>query len=55
MDEKEAGSMANVGYVNQTLSLESSYDKLNLMKKDLEKDTNKGITKAAALAAPWQH
>lgn len=51
MDEKEADSMANVGYVNQTLSMESSYDKLNLMKKDLEKDTNKGIAKAAALAA----
>ena len=51
VDEKEAGSMANVGYVNQTLSMESSYDKLSLMKKDLEKDTNKGIAKAAALAA----
>ena len=50
-DEKEAGSMANVGYVDQTLSMESSYDRLNLMKKDLEKDTNKGIAKAAALAA----
>ena len=51
VDEKEAGSMANVGYVDQTLSMESSYDKLSLMKKDLEKDTNKGIAKAAALAA----
>ena len=51
VDEKEAGSMANVGYVNQTLSMESSYDKLSLMKKDLEKDTNKGIAKAAAMAA----
>ena len=51
VDEKEAGSMANVGYVNQTLSMESSYDRLSLMKKDLEKDTNKGITKAAAMAA----
>ena len=51
VDEKEAGSMANVGYVNQTLSMESSYDRLNLMKKDLEKDTNKGIAKAAAMAA----
>ena len=50
-DEKEAGSMANVGYVNQTLSMESSYDRLSLMKKDLEKDTNKGIAKAAAMAA----
>ena len=51
VDEKEAGSMANVGYVDQTLSMESSYNKLNLMKKDLEKDTNKGIAKAAAMAA----
>ena len=51
VDEKEAGSMANVGYVDQTLSMESSYDKLSLMKKNLEKDTNKGIAKAAALAA----
>ena len=51
VDEKEAGSMANVGYVDQELSMESSYDKLSLMKKDLEKDTNKGIAKAAALAA----
>ena len=51
VDEKEAGSMANVGYVNQTLFMESSYDRLSLMKKDLEKDTNKGIAKAAALAA----
>ena len=51
VNEKEAGSMANVGYVDQTLSMESSYDRLNLMKKDLEKDTNKGIAKAAALAA----
>ena len=51
VDEKEAGSMANVGYVNQTLSMENSYDRLNLMKKDLEKDTNKGIAKAAAMAA----
>ena len=51
VDEKEAGSMANVGYVNQTLSMENSYNKLNLMKKDLEKDTNKGIAKAAAMAA----
>ena len=51
VDEKEAGSMANVGYVNQTLSMESSYDRLSLMKKDLEKDTNKGIAKAAAIAA----
>ena len=51
VDEKEAGSMANVGYVDQTLSMESSYDRLSLMKKDLEKDTNKGIAKAAALAA----
>ena len=51
VDEKDAGSMANVGCVNQTLSMESSYDKLSLMKKDLEKDTNKGIAKAAALAA----
>ena len=51
VDEKEAGSMANVGYVNQTLSMESSYDRLSLMKKDLEKDTNKGIAKAAAMAA----
>ena len=51
VDEKEAGSMTNVGYVDQTLSMESSYDKLSLMKKDLEKDSNKGIAKAAALAA----
>ena len=51
VDEKETGSMANVGYVNQTLSMESSYDRLSLMKKDLEKDTNKGIAKAAAMAA----
>ena len=51
VDEKEAGSLANVGYVDQTLSMESSYDKLSLMKKDLEKDTNKGIAKTAALAA----
>ena len=51
VDEKEAGSLANVGYVNQTLSMESSYDKLSLMRKDLEKDTNKGIAKAAAMAA----
>ena len=51
VDEKDAGSMANVGYVNQTLSMESSYNKLSLMKKDLEKDTNKGIAKAAAMAA----
>ena len=51
VDEKEAGSMANVGYVNQELSMESSYDRLSLMKKDLEKDTNKGIAKAAAMAA----
>ena len=51
VDEKEAGSMANVGYVNQTLSMENSYDRLSLMKKDLEKDTNKGIAKAAAMAA----
>ena len=51
VDEKEAGSMANVGYVDQTLSMESSYDRLSLMKKDLEKDTNKGIAKAAAMAA----
>ena len=51
VNEKEAGSMANVGYVDQELSMESSYDKLSLMKKDLEKDTNKGIAKAAALAA----
>ena len=43
--------MANIGYVDQTLSMESSYDRLNLVKKDLEKDTNKGIAKAAALAA----
>ena len=50
-DEKEAGSMANVGYVNQTLSMENSYDRLSLMKKDLEKDTSKGIAKAAAMAA----
>ena len=50
-DEKEADSMANVGYVNQTLSMENSYDRLSLMKKDLEKDTNKGIAKAAAMAA----
>ena len=51
VDEKEAGSMANVEYVNQTLSMKSSYDRLSLMKKDLEKDTNKGIAKAAAMAA----
>ena len=51
VNEKEAGSMANAGYVNQTLSMESSYDRLSLMKKDLEKDTNKGIAKAAAMAA----
>ena len=51
VDEKEAGSMANVGYVDQELSMESSYDRLSLMKKDLEKDTNKGIAKAAAMAA----
>ena len=51
VDKKEAGSMASVGYVNQTLSMESSYDRLSLIKKDLEKDTNKGIAKAAALAA----
>ena len=51
VDEKEAGSMTNVGYVDQTLSMESSYDRLSLMKKDLEKDTNIGIAKAAALAA----
>ena len=51
VNEKEAGSMANVGYVNQTLSMESSYNRLSLMKKDLEKDTNKGIAKAAAMAA----
>ena len=51
VDEKEAGSMANIGYVNQTLSMESSYDRLFLMKKELEKDTNKGIAKAAAMAA----
>ena len=51
VDEKEAGSMTNVGYVDQTLSMESSYDRLSLMKKDLEKDTNKGIAKTAALAA----
>ena len=51
VDEKEAGSMANIEYVNQELSMESSYDKLSLMKKDLEKDTNKGIAKTAALAA----
>ena len=51
VDEKEAGSMANIRYVNQTLSMESSYDKLSLIKKDLEKDTNKGIAKAAAMAA----
>ena len=51
VNEKEAGSMANVGYVDQMLSMESSYDKLSLMKKDLEKDTNKGIAKAAAMAA----
>ena len=50
-DEKEAGSMANIEYVNQTLSMESSYNRLSLMKKDLEKDTNKGIAKAAAMAA----
>ena len=51
VNEKEASSMANVRYVNQTLSMESSYDRLSLMKKDLEKDTNKGIAKAAAMAA----
>ena len=51
VNEKEADSMTNVGYVNQTLSMESSYDRLSLMKKDLEKDTNKGIAKAAAMAA----
>ena len=51
VDEKESTSMANGGYVNQTLSMESSYDRLSLMKKDLEKDTNKGIAKAAAMAA----
>ena len=51
VDEKEAGSMANVGYVNQTLSMENSYNRLSLMKKDLEKDTNKGIAKAVAMAA----
>ena len=51
VNEKEAGSMANVEYVNQTLSMESTYDRLSLMKKDLEKDTNKGIAKAAAMAA----
>ena len=51
VNEKETGSMANVGYVNQTLSMKSSYDRLSLMKKDLEKDTNKGIAKAAAMAA----
>ena len=51
VNEKDAGSMANVGYVNQTLSMESSYDRLSLIKKDLEKDTNKGIAKAAAMAA----
>ena len=51
VNEKEAGSMANVGYVDQTLSMKSSYDKLSLMRKDLEKDTNKGIAKTAALAA----
>ena len=51
VDEKEAGSIANVGYVDQELSMESSYDKLSLMKKDQEKDTNKGIAKAAAMAA----
>ena len=51
VDKKEAGSMANVGYVDQTLSMESSYERLSLMKKDLEKDTNKGIAKAAAMAA----
>ena len=51
VNEKEAGSMANVGYVDQTLSMESSYDRLSLMKKDLGKDTNKGIAKAAAMAA----
>ena len=50
-DGKDAGSMANVEYVNQMLSMESSYDRLSLMKKDLEKDTNKGIAKAAAMAA----
>ena len=51
VNEKEAGSMANVEYVDQTLSMESSYDRLSLMKKDLEKDTNKGIAKTAAMAA----
>ena len=51
VNEKEAGSMANVGYVDQTLSMENSYNRLSLMKKDLEKDTNKGIAKAAAMAA----
>ena len=51
VNEKEAGSLANVGYVDQTLSMERSYEKLSLMKKNLEKDTNKGIAKAAALAA----
>ena len=51
VDEKEAGSMANIEYVNQTLSMENSYNRLSLMKKDLEKDTNKGIAKAAAMAA----
>ena len=51
VNEKEAGSMANIGYVNQTLSMESSYARLSLMKKDFEKDTNKGIAKAAAMAA----
>ena len=51
VNEKESTSMANVGYVNQTLSLGNAYDRLNLMKKDLEKDTNKGIAKAAAMAA----
>ena len=51
VDEKEADSMANIGYVDQTLSMESSYDKLFRMKKNLEKDTNKGIAKAAAMAA----
>ena len=51
VDEKETGSMANVGYVNQELSMESSYDRLSLMKKNLEKNTSKGIAKAAAMAA----
>ena len=51
VDEKESTSMTNVGYVNQSLSMGNTYDRLNLMKKDLEKDTNKGIAKAAAMAA----